>query len=178
LHTLVAYRYHPNEHACAFKQWATRLNTTSNKDRTSVNVTKTPLTNDELCAKNTGVLAVLNGSADATHVDILVYNHAAFVDPIVECTLTVDVPTGGADKMADLGAATVQRIDEDHANPLAAWIAMGTPDYTTAEQNAALLRASTLVVEKLSDVASSVGATSFTFSAPPHSVAAVRVPLK
>ena len=28
-----------------------------------------------------------------------------------------------------LAAATVRRIDETHANPLAAWIAMGAPDY-------------------------------------------------
>lgn len=52
-----------------------------------------------------------------------------------------------------LASATVRRIDETHANPLAAWIKMGAPDYTNAAQNAVLLTASELVVEKLADVA-------------------------
>jgi len=43
-----------------------------------------------------------------------------------------------------LRGATVRRIDETHANPLAAWIAMGAPDYTTAAQNVQLLSASQL----------------------------------
>jgi len=65
-------------------------------------------------------------------------------------------------------------VDEAHANPLAAWIAMGAPDYTTAAQNAALLTASELVVEKLADIAT-VGYGKFTITVPTHGVAAVRI---
>ena len=40
-------------------------------------------------------------------------------------------PDLGAAQLLDytLAEATVRRIDETHANSLAAWIAMGAPDY-------------------------------------------------
>lgn len=82
-----------------------------------------------------------NGSA---WVDLLLYNHASFADPIVDCNLTVTLPSHLASRLSE---ATVRRIDETHSNPLASWIAMGTPDYTTAAQNAALLTASELITE-------------------------------
>ena len=107
-------------------------------------------------------------------VDIFVYNHASFVDPIVDCAVTVNV--GGAGALSGLPTATVRRIDEAHANPLAAWIGMGAPDYTSPAQNAALLAASELVVEKLADVAE-VGRGTFTITVPTHGVSAVRVPM-
>ena len=73
-------------------------------------------------------------------------------------------------------ASTVRRIDEDHANPLAAWIKMGAPDYTTAAQNALLLASSALQVEKLSAVAK-IGPGKFSLLVPAHGVAAVRISL-
>ena len=82
-----------------------------------------------------------NGSA---WIDLLLYNHASFADPIVDCNITVTLPLQFA---VQLRGATVRRIDETHSNPLAAWIAMGAPDYTTTEQNDALLAASELVTE-------------------------------
>ena len=103
-----------------------------------------PPSNDDLCAINAGVLAIKNGSS---FIDLLVYNHASFADPIVDCAITVSVAA------PKLNTATVRRIDETHANPLAAWIAMGSPDYTTAAQNAQLLTVSMLGVEKLGDIA-------------------------
>ena len=57
-------------------------------------------------ARNTGVLAVQNGTAVT---DLLIYNHAAFSSPIVDCVITVSV---AASKLA---AATVRRVDETHA---------------------------------------------------------------
>jgi len=155
---------------CALKQFADKTNITANPGRSYVRITgrkPTPRpSNDDLCALNAGVLAVKNGSA---FVDLLIYNHAAFADPIVDCSMTVKVPG-----MSKLAAATVRRIDETHANALAAWIEMGAPDYTSATQNAALLAASELVVEKLADVAT-VGAGQFTLTVPTHGVAAVRI---
>jgi hypothetical protein len=105
-----------------------------------------------------------------------VYNHASFVDLIVDCAVTVNVEGAAPGVDANLAAATVRRIDETHANPLAAWIGMGAPDYTTPAQNAALLAASQLVVEKLADVAE-VGRGTFTITVPTHGVSAVRVPM-
>jgi len=154
---------------CALKQFAKKDNVSHNPGRQYVRVigrkpVPTP-SNDALCAANTGVLAVQNGTA---FTDLLIYNHAAFANPIVDCAITVSVT---APKLA---SATVRRVDESHANPLAAWIAMGSPDYTTAAQNAALLTASELVVEKLTDVAT-VGSGTFTITVPTHGVAAVRI---
>jgi xylan 1,4-beta-xylosidase len=152
---------------CGLKRFDKKTNLTKNTGRSYVRVTRTPSpapSNDVLCGTNTGVMAVRNGT---DVIDILVYNHASFANLIVDCTITVNV-------VANLASATVRRIDETHANPLATWIDMGAPDYTTAAQNAALLASSQLVVEKLSDIAD-VGENSFTIKVPTHGVAAVRI---
>ena len=161
---------------CGLKSFAKKANVTKNPGRTYVPVTHAPTpapSPKDLCAVNTGVLAVQNGSA---FLDLLVYNHASFADPIVDCNITVTVPASAA---ANLAAATVRRIDETHANPLAAWIGMGAPDYTTPEQNAALLKSSELVVERLADIATIAagGGHAFVLKVPTHGVAAVRVAL-
>ena len=84
---------------CALKQFADKTNITANPGRSYVRITgrkPTPRpSNDDLCALNAGVLAVKNGSA---FVDLLIYNHAAFADPIVDCSMTVKVP--GMSKLA------------------------------------------------------------------------------
>ena len=156
-------------YTCALKQFAKKTNITHNVGRNYVRVTGRapvpPPSNDDLCATNAGVLAVRNGTS---FTDLLIYNHAAFADPIVDCAITVAVTA------YKLATATVRRVDEAHANPLAAWIAMGAPDYTTAAQNAALLTASELVVEKLADIAT-IGYGKFTITVPTHGVAAVRI---
>ena len=155
---------------CGLKQFAKKTNVTKNPGRTYVRVNRAPSpapSNDDLCATNTGVLAVRNGTYA---IDLIVYNHASFADLIVDCSIVVNVVA------ANLATATVRRIDENHANPLATWIAMGAPDYTTAAQNAALLASSQLITEKLSDNAD-VGENTFTISVPTHGVAAVRVML-
>jgi hypothetical protein len=110
--------------------------------------------------------------SQAGWVDLLIYNHARYNAPIVDCNISVKL---SAPMVEQLAHATVRRIDETHANPLAAWIAMGAPDYTTAEQNAALLAASVLQVENLVDIASLSSKDVFTITVPTHGVAAVRV---
>ena len=102
---------------CGLKSFAKKTNITKNPGRTYVPVAHAPApppNNEHLCAVNTGVLAVMNGSA---YLDLLIYNHAAFSFPIVDCNITVTVPAGAA---AKLNTATVRRIDETHSNPLAA----------------------------------------------------------
>ena len=117
-------------------------------------------------------MAVRNQSAG--FLDIHLWNHAAQADPICDCTVSVTLPSAAA---AALPKATVRRIDEDHANPLAAWIAMGAPDYTTAAQNAQLLEASKLQTEQLAAVAK-VAADGFSLRVPAHGAAVARVSLR
>lgn len=161
---------------CGLKKWAAKTNTTSNAGRTYTRVTRRPSplpSNNDLCAKNTGVLAVRNKQNGTSVVDLILYNHASFADLIVDCSITTTI---AVEMAANLKAATVRRIDETHANPLARWIAMGAPDYTTEAQNAELLASSELIVENLVDIAA-IGTGVFTMSVPAHGVAAVRITL-
>lgn len=104
------------------------------------------------------VLALKNGN-EAT---VFVYNHdlerRAVKAEQVELTFQ--------------GAARVWKavIDEGHCNPLKAWQDMGSPDYLSREQVAALHRASELVYEP-------VQGTSLTFTAEPESVTILKVRL-
>ena len=194
---------------------------TPNADRASANVTSTPLSNDQLCAYNTGVLAVGNSTSGPDVLDLFLYNHASFISPIVDCDITVDLSdmvtkglffdgagmpfslasavqmpslsqrqftspqldymrtdnryihsskhspwlcSSGLLSPTALATATARRVDETHSNPLATWIAMGAPDYTTQAQNDALLNASLLVTENLKDIVNQGTLNSTSFS--------------
>ena len=120
------------------------------------------------------------GSPDSYILDLFVYNHAAFGEPIVDCNVTVRIAAAAAAGAAALRSATVRRIDEDHANPLATWVGWGAPDYTNASQNDALRAASELVAEPL--LGSGGGrkldsGDGFSIEVPAHGVAAVRIAL-
>lgn len=104
----------------------------------------------------------------------------AWAANITTCDVTVTTNQGR------LPGATVRRIDENHANPLKAWLDMGAPDYTTKQQNAEILAASQLVAVPLPQddgirVASGTGSAGtpllLTVTMLPHSVAALRLPL-
>jgi xylan 1,4-beta-xylosidase len=71
-------------------------------------------------------------------------------------------------------AAHVQRIDKDHANAHARWIAMGKPRYLSTSDVADLERASQLVRESL-PVTYVDGVMSIDITLPPHAVAAVTI---
>lgn len=75
-------------------------------------------------------------------VQLLLVNHQSLLHDITEETVRVAVTHGGACVAAD-----IQRIDDTHANALAAWQAMGSPEYLTPGQAAALEGASALVRE-------------------------------
>jgi xylan 1,4-beta-xylosidase len=74
--------------------------------------------------------------------------------------------------------ATVTRIDAGHANPRAAWEAMGSPEYPSPHQVEALQAASALVDEPLAleRVATPAGPrTRFALELPPDATALVRI---
>jgi len=70
----------------------------------------------------------------------------------------------------------VQRIDEDHANPLRRWREMGEPAYLSHPQVEQLEAASRLVKEPLG-LAYAAGTIRFDVDLPPHAIAAVTLEL-
>lgn len=81
---------------------------------------------------------------EAGAVQFLCVNHHSLLHPIEEQTLTLAL-AGGQRPVA----AEVTRIDETHANPLAAWQQMGGPEYLTEAQVLQLQAASVLQAEPL-----------------------------
>ena len=71
-------------------------------------------------------------------------------------------------------SATLDRIDSTHANPFAAWVAAGGPQYCSPQQIAAEMAASQLVPEPLQLVAEGAGVVAVTLQLEPFSVARVR----
>jgi xylan 1,4-beta-xylosidase len=69
-------------------------------------------------------------------------------------------------------SATVERIDEDHANAKKTWQAMGSPEYPTAGQVEELEKASRLLAEPLTVRRGGEGVR-VSVELPPHAVAAV-----
>ena len=103
---------------------------------------------------------------------VLLTNHARPTHPIrnerVEVHLThCENPAAGA---------LVRRIDTHHANPRAAWAAMGEPGYLSAQQVADLEAASTCVPEPL-EVTWDRHTLGFVLDLPAHAVASVRIAL-
>jgi xylan 1,4-beta-xylosidase len=68
--------------------------------------------------------------------------------------------------------ASIERIDEDHANPRRQWREMGEPEYPSLSQIEQLKVASRLVKEPLG-CSYEDGTIRFSFDLPPHAVAAV-----
>jgi xylan 1,4-beta-xylosidase len=82
---------------------------------------------------------------DARRVTILVTNGALPRHPIRTEIVTIELRGIGA-----IAFATLERIDDDHANPRRAWLAMGQPERPLPRQVAALEAASELVVQPAS----------------------------
>jgi xylan 1,4-beta-xylosidase len=74
---------------------------------------------------------------------VLLTNHALPRQPIAPEHVRVEL----ADAPAPL-AVTLERIDDDHANAKAAWLALGQPEYLSADQVQRLEEASGLVVRR------------------------------
>jgi len=73
-------------------------------------------------------------------------------------------------------AATIERIDEDHANPRRQWREMGEPEYLSRAQVEELEAASRLVKAPF-DVTCVNGTLRFHVDLPPHAIAAVTLEL-
>ena len=120
-------------------------------------------------------------------IDILVYNHVTSTcdwqvqespcnsDPITDCSVTI-ATEGWADS-SQLAKSTIRRIDSTHANPLAKWVELGAPDYTTLTQDTLIMAASEMHAIPLgTDSGVVVGTNSVDVRVPSHGIAAIRIP--
>ncbi len=90
-------------------------------------------------AADVGVLAT---RTPAGKVAVLLWNYHD--DDLAAAPATIDLRVSG---VAATAAARLWRVDPTHANAFGAWQAMGSPAKPSADQIAALKRASTLVAE-------------------------------
>jgi xylan 1,4-beta-xylosidase len=121
------------------------------------------------------VAAVVGAGADPGATAVLLTNVAMPRHPIAAepVTMTLARPDARTPRRA-----TVTRIDAGHANPRAAWEAMGSPEYLAPHQVEALHAASALVEEPLAleQVATAAGPrTRFALELPPDATALVRI---
>jgi xylan 1,4-beta-xylosidase len=121
--------------------------------------------------ENVQILATQN----ATHINVYLVNFATRNHSIETETITVTV--AGASVQSSLANLYVTRIDENNANPINSWIAMGSPMYPTKAQNAAMYAASLLVQQPLPFNWISTSSLSFKLDVPPLGVALVAIPL-
>ena len=104
---------------------------------------------------------------DGQDLTILLTNHALPRHPIEDERVEIEIRGGRRPSGAEL-----RRIDEDHANAVAAWRAMGAPEYPTRRQVEEIVDASRFQVEPL-DVTGTDERTAFTVALPQHAVASV-----
>jgi xylan 1,4-beta-xylosidase len=102
-------------------------------------------------------------------VTVLLTNHALPRQPIRAEQVRVELADA-----PPVRTVTLERIDDDHANPKAAWRALGEPEHPTAAQVERLEEASRLIAEPQSWVYEG-GMVRFDLDLPPHAVAALAV---
>lgn len=120
--------------------------------------------------ENVQILATQN----STHVNVYLVNFATRNQTIQEELINVTV----SGLPSRLGRnLSIVRIDENNANPINSWVAMGSPQYPTKPQIATMYAASLLVQN--GQVATSLSSTSLFFqvSVPPLGVALIAIPL-
>jgi xylan 1,4-beta-xylosidase len=83
-----------------------------------------------------------HGGAARTSLTVLLTNHALPRQPIAGQRVQV-----GLENAPPPRSVTLERIDEHHANAKGAWLALGAPEYLSAEQVGRLEEASGLVPE-------------------------------
>lgn len=117
-----------------------------------------------------GIVAT-SAASGANEVHVLMWNHAAIQDPCPPTNVSVKIalPAGATPR-----SATILRVDENHANPRAAWEAMGSPTYPTPAQLRQLHDAAELRAETVALV-TATGSASFEVTMPSQAAAVVRV---
>lgn len=100
---------------------------------------------------------------------ILLTNHAMPRQPISHESVRIEIRGGRKPRRA-----VMRRIDEDNSNPVAAWHAMGAPEYPSRRQVEELVEASEMRTEGVA-IEREQGRVGMTIELPPHAVAAVTI---
>jgi xylan 1,4-beta-xylosidase len=101
---------------------------------------------------------------------ILLTNHAMPRQPIAREAVRVEIRGGGRAPRR----AVIRRIDEEHANPVAGWRAMGAPEYPSRRQVEELVEASEIRTESV-PIEREEGRIGLTIELPPHAIAAITI---
>jgi xylan 1,4-beta-xylosidase len=102
---------------------------------------------------------------------ILLTNHAMPRQPISREAVRIEIQGTRASSRA-----VIRRIDEEHANPVATWHAMGAPEYPSRRQVDELIEASEIRTEGAA-IERADGRVGLTFELPPHAVASITIPV-
>ena len=110
--------------------------------------------------------------ADAdSRSQLLVVNQAMPRHPVAEETIGLGL---AHDPQRRVRSASIERVDENHANPARAWAQMGSPEYLKPADVAALMQSSVVTSEPLLFV-SAPGTTRIEVTVAPQSVNLIRV---
>ncbi|HUX49932.1 MAG TPA: beta-xylosidase [Spirochaetia bacterium] len=109
---------------------------------------------------------------DGRKLTILISNHQIPLSPIESELVSIRIKG-----VAAVGSAVVERIDETHVNPKAAWVDMGSPNYPDKAQIETLIGSSELASEPV-ELLSRDGEVSMDLLVQPHSVAAISLTLE
>lgn len=102
---------------------------------------------------------------------VLLTNHAMPRQPISREAVRIEIQGTRASPKA-----VIRRIDEEHANPVTAWHAMGAPEYPSRRQVDELIEASEIRTEGVA-IERADGRVGLTVELPPHAVAAITIPV-
>jgi xylan 1,4-beta-xylosidase len=121
----------------------------------------------EVAVQEAGATVDCVASRSPEGVTILVSNHQVPRSPIRAERVSILI-----EGIKGIRSASLQRIDETHANPEKAWVDMGSPTYLDREQIQTLMRASETVAEPVEWAADGNG-VSIDLLIQPQSVAAI-----
>lgn len=107
---------------------------------------------------------------ESRSVQLLAVNHHSLLHTITEETFTLSLESIGDTPLH----ADILRVDDSHGNALAAWEAMGSPEYLTEAQRYALMAASELEAEHVL-LPSEEGSAKLQLSLPPMGTALITV---
>ncbi|MCT6854648.1 MAG: hypothetical protein M3Z94_08170, partial [Lactobacillus panisapium] len=100
----------------------------------------------------------------ANDLQLVVYNHNVPSGKIQTEKVAIDLASSQSD------TCLVQRIDDDHANPIKEWVKMGSPEYLKQDEVEQLKQAALLQNEQLT-----ISDGRLELKMPPHSCAFVTV---